>query len=301
MKIKRNAEMTREIMIASVRLAMILAVVIGVMGCGQSQQNQITVIPSIKSLTPSEGFQSTQNLTIEVLGENTHFTAGVTRLTFSGSGVTAESVNVIDSTHLSANVEVNYSAEIGLREVIIISNDEVLTVTGGFTVKLKEDYFPSDEGDAWHYSGTDGSSQIMTVEGTTQVGANTVQILKSSYTPPTGFTTTGESYFKKDNSGVYLFSAQTTEVFTYLSFPLEIGKSWTSYNYSPFTQQATVLARENVTVPAGTFSCYKIGYVFWIGTVEADTQYIWFGDKAGMVKRTSSSSTVEAVLDWKNF
>lgn len=37
-----------------------------------------------------------------------------------------------------------------------------------------------------------------------------------------------------------------------------VGTSWTNYNYeTAFTRKATIDAIENVTVPAGTFLCYK--------------------------------------------
>jgi hypothetical protein len=106
------------------------------------------------------------------------------------------------------------------------------------------------------------------------------------------------------SSGAYYYGSPgwtTTDGYVYLSFPLEVGKSWIFYSMSPFSMIANVTAREDLTLPAGAFECYKVTFVFMNGSLEAGTSNIWFGNNAGMVKSTTSFSTVETVLQWKNF
>jgi hypothetical protein len=151
---------------------------------------------------------------------------------------------------------------------------------------------------------TDGGSQITTVDGTAVVGPKVVQVFKTNTTSSTGVRTTSEVYYVVSSSGAYIygFSGWTTnEAFVYLSFPLEVGKSWVFYNIPPFLTRASVEARENLVLPAGTFDCFKIKYTSFNGTVESSFSNTWYGNGAGMVKITDSSSTVETVLQWKNF
>lgn len=165
-------------------------------------------------------------------------------------------------------------------------------------------YFPNTDSYSWRYSSTDGSSSISTVEGTRQIGSATVQVVKSRYTSASGTVSTGETYWRVEDAGVYIYpSVSTTESMTFLAFPLEVGKTWKTYDYgtSEYSSTASVAARENVTVSAGTFDCYKVGYVTKRGTVELSSSNIWFGDGAGMVKVTSSGSTIESQLAWKSF
>jgi hypothetical protein len=86
---------------------------------------------------------------------------------------------------------------------------------------------------------------------------------------------------------------------TLLAFPLEVGKTW---NAIPVSSQivGTVVARENVTVPAGTFDCYKVSMVTTSGSYSF-TSTAWIGNNVGLVKSTSDYSTAETVLVSKNF
>jgi hypothetical protein len=109
---------------------------------------------------------------------------------------------------------------------------------------------------------------------------------------------------KVDSSGVYYYpSLTTTEAYTFLSYPLEVGKNWIYYDLGPnsYSSRATVAAQEDVTVSAGTFNCYKITFAYLRGTVEVGSSNIWFGKNVGMVKTTTSSTTYETQLVWKSF
>lgn len=179
-----------------------------------------------------------------------------------------------------------------------------ITSTTTTTTTAGENYFPHADGNTWYYAGTDGNTHTITVDGTAVIGTKVVQVFKTFNTSSTGAGTTSEAYYLVSSSGVYNYGGSgwsTTEAFIYLSFPLAVGKSWTFYNIPPVLATASVEARENLVVPAGTFDCFKIKYTYLYGTDEASSSNVWLGNGAGIVKSTNSSSTVETVLQSKNF
>ncbi|MFA4844219.1 MAG: hypothetical protein WC632_04620 [Candidatus Margulisiibacteriota bacterium] len=183
---------------------------------------------------------------------------------------------------------------------LFVSGCSILQPSGGGG---GESYFPHAQGNTWRITGSDGSSQIMTVEGTASIGSTTVQCFSSLYISSSNAKSTSEAYYRIDSSGVYSHGSPSYPTSTgvkILAFPLEVGKSWESISGS-YSTTMSVTAKENVTVPAGTFDCYKIAAVTMYGTVEAGNSNIWLGNNAGIVKVTSSTSTVESVLAWKNF
>jgi hypothetical protein len=158
-------------------------------------------------------------------------------------------------------------------------------------------YFPHADGYSWRRTSADGATGVSTFEGTTQIGSTTTQVFKETWISISGEVTTLETYIRIDDSGVYFYSPSYPDVsITYLSFPLEIGKSW---QYAPISTAgvATVISKETVTVPAGSFECYEIKSVYPSG----DIFYYWYGNNAGLVKSSSNSSTGEGVLEWKSF
>jgi len=171
-----------------------------------------------------------------------------------------------------------------------------------------ENYFPHAQGNTWRHPSTDGSSQVMTVEGTTSVGSITVQKFSSCYHSASGYTSTSEAYYKIDGSGVYSHGSPnypSSVGIPFIVFPLDVGKTWDVIISGSTSAKATVVSKENVTVPAGTFDCYKVSYsstyMNYVGSTETNTSTVWFGNNAGIVKSTTSNSTVETVLEWKNF
>ena len=165
-------------------------------------------------------------------------------------------------------------------------------------------YFPNTEGDTWRYSSTDGSTTMTTAEGMISIASTTAQIFRSTYISASGAISNGETYFRVDNSGVYAYGFLGFPFsigIPLLVFPLEVGKNWNVFVSGPISVNATVVNRENLTVPAGTFDCYKVHYAFMSGTVESYALSFWFGNNAGITKNTTSASTIETVLNWKNF
>jgi hypothetical protein len=166
-----------------------------------------------------------------------------------------------------------------------------------------ESYFPHAQGNAWRMTATDGSSQTMTVEETAMVGSTAVQCFVTLTTSALGTIYTSEAYYRIDGTGVYAHGSPSSPSSTgvqFIAFPLEIGKSWQIVAGS-YTTNFSVMAKENATVPAGTFDCYKITAIYTYGTTEVARSNLWLGNNAGIVKTTSSTSTIESVLAWKNF
>jgi len=184
---------------------------------------------------------------------------------------------------------------------LLVSGCSVLQQSGGGG---GESYFPHANGYAWRMTGSDGSSTIMTVEGTASIGSTTVQCFSSLYISSSNTRSTSEAYYKVDGSGVYAHgspSYPSSIGIPLIQFPLEVGKTWDVMVSGSYSTKATVISKENMTVPAGTFDCYKITLATTYGSSEAYTSTLWLGNNAGIVKSISSTSTVETTLAWKSF
>ncbi|MBU1149106.1 hypothetical protein KKI23_03370 [Patescibacteria group bacterium] len=178
---------------------------------------------------------------------------------------------------------------------------------------VASNYFPHEDGYSWKYIDQNDSATISTIEGTTTINGNTVQIIKSSYPSSSSlstdkgnilgaFTSTGTSYWRVTDDALYVYSSTSdTNPYMSLAFPLEIGKTWTIVEYEGYSLTAKVVANENVTVPAGTFNCYKVDSFSHYGTEEAYMQSLWIGDRAGLVRGERSGGTYTTELEWKNF
>ncbi|NQS90153.1 hypothetical protein HQ584_10235 [Patescibacteria group bacterium] len=167
-------------------------------------------------------------------------------------------------------------------------------------------YFPHNEGNSWIIKSTDGTTTLSTFEGTTVIGGSiTVQnCLSSRFDNEGNLTYMAEEYYRADDTGVYLHGNQyspLTEGLAFLQFPLEVGKSWTFYDGGYYSTIITVAGTERISVPAGTFDCYIVSFGNYVGTVETYTLDFWVGNGVGIAKSTSSISTHESVLEWKNF
>jgi len=183
---------------------------------------------------------------------------------------------------------------------VLVSSCSILqqTSSGG-----GESYFPSAFGNTWFSKSTNGESSIMTVEGMVNIGSITAKRFFTTNFHSSG-ASTNEVYFKIDSSGVYTHGSDgyvSSIGIPFLAFPLEVGKRWDISVTSTFSTRGSILAKENVTVTAGTFDCYKVRFTNYYGTLETDSTDWWFGNNAGIVKIASSSSTFETVLQWKNF
>ena len=187
----------------------------------------------------------------------------------------------------------------------------------------------------------DTSTYFMSVTGVTQVAGSdcyhvnlSVQNAEAGKVgaervarSPSGLVNTsiigGEMWMLKDTfdlakkmpvSLVYGNEISTTLTYTYNGShgaPWEVGKTWTfSTNVSSTTgitwvveSSATVAAEENVTVPAGTFKCYRIEYTaagsaqpslieWWSRGVGMFVKMVDYGSYAGIETRELSSKAL---------
>lgn len=92
-----------------------------------------TQTPTILSAVPNAGQQGQSALPVSITGQNTHFSQGVTQVSF-GSGITVSSVAVTSPTSLTALINIDPSAVIGARTITAVTGSETASLTGGFTV-----------------------------------------------------------------------------------------------------------------------------------------------------------------------
>lgn len=95
----------------------------------------------LSSPSPTMGRRGQQNLTIQLTGVGTHFTAGATSLNL-GAGITVVSpVNVVSPTSATAVISIDQAAAPGLRAVTVTTGSEVATLADGFSVTEAPDPF----------------------------------------------------------------------------------------------------------------------------------------------------------------
>lgn len=161
---------------------------------------------------------------------------------------------------------------------------QTVDATGG------REYFPNTDGYIWNYRSTQtGTTEIGLVKysfnGTTTVGGLTVQKYKGEAFLGT-LANTSESLMRVTDTDVKTYgstTSPTTEATNYFIFPLKIGNKWLISG----TNEATVVAQENVSVPAGTYiNCFKIRYPY--GSSYTD---MWLAKNVGIVKLLSYSTT----------
>ena len=70
--------------------------------------------PTLNAASPASAQQGQQNVIVHLTGQNTHWTAGATTVTF-GQGITVGAVSVSDATTLDAVISVDALASLGGR------------------------------------------------------------------------------------------------------------------------------------------------------------------------------------------
>lgn len=250
-------------------------------GCGQGQKaadenSNLTLLVSPEAVILMTG--STQQFAYSIMTASLMSTADVVWTVVGGVGT-------IDATGLftavaegEGTIEARVGSAIGRARV---------TVSGG-----GRSYFPSKDGYSWKWD-SPSISYLVTVEGTEQIDSISTQVGKITFIS-NDFTGTLKTYWKIDDTGVYYYpDGVSSESFTILNFPLEVGKTWEcnspSGSYYPTT--VTVIASENIITLAGIFDCYKVSYVAGGGTT-----YYWFGNGAGAIKALMAGSTEEVSL-----
>jgi hypothetical protein len=88
--------------------------------------------PSISSITPSQGAQG-QILSVNVIGQNTSFSAVATQLSL-GSGITVSALTVNSATSLTAQIVIAALAAPGARNVVVTTGAQTVSLANGFSV-----------------------------------------------------------------------------------------------------------------------------------------------------------------------
>ena len=102
-----------------------------------SSNTTITVNPpqvaTILSVSQNTGQQGQQNLSVEIIGQFTHFVQGTTAANF-GTGITVASLTVNSPTAATAVLNIDPAAVVDPRRVTLTTGAEMATLGNGFTV-----------------------------------------------------------------------------------------------------------------------------------------------------------------------
>ncbi len=100
-----------------------------------------TGTPYIQSVSPPTGTQGTNNLSVTLTGQFTHFAtpagcpgAGTCSVANFGAGITVVSTTASDATHAVAIINIDPAATIASRNVSVVTGGETASITGGFSV-----------------------------------------------------------------------------------------------------------------------------------------------------------------------
>jgi hypothetical protein len=142
--------------------------------------------PSITQATPNTAPQGQQNVTVQLTGSFTNFTAGATVASF-GPGVTlAGPLTVASPTTATAVLLIDPWAATGARTVTLTTGQEVATAVNGFTVTPRPDGFsntcvsPSNLGQLYPGASKQATGQLY--------AANTEEWFYVTFSPGSGLT-----------------------------------------------------------------------------------------------------------------
>lgn len=168
------------------------------------------------------------------------------------------------------------------------------------------DYWPCAIGNLWDYVYTmtlDTGDTTMSVTGSitiTIVGdtvlINDQYVFMQEYVVTMSGSVDRDTYYiaETDTTILRFNSVYDTIPDVMLEFPLETGNNWIVSG----SQTASVLGRQNISVPAGTYNCYEVAYAAY-----GDTVYDYFAANTGIVKEYMSDTesgmtlTVEVELE----
>lgn len=164
------------------------------------------------------------------------------------------------------------------------------TSTTSTTMVLTKDYYPNADGNVWIYQTLDfmsGSTTEATAEatfnGTQAVDGLTAQIQIISG----GAVETQEALIIATNSDVKEYGGPdgpTTEAnIRDLLFPSVVGDRW-EYDLVGDITTTEPLAVESVSVPAGTFNCFRVRIVGPSGPTGHPENIFWYAKDVGLVK-----------------
>lgn len=206
----------------------------------------------------------------------------------------------------------------------------IAIVCGSVSDGHTQNYYPDDFGNTWTLRSEDGiEERVVTIEGPETIGSESLKVISDGTYPVSDPASNNPNKFfiKTAPNGVLIFRAIATVAVlgeitinysppaTFLPNPVELGSEWIvdgEATASLFglaikieaTNTATVLAIEDVTVPAGTFQdCLKIEQKLEsqltpaLATLPSTSSIMWLAPDIGLVKATNSDGIVFDLID----
>lgn len=102
----------------------------------------IGTAPQIKLVCPTTGQAGQQLVQVNLTGNHTHWTQGITTASF-GPGVTVESLSVQDSMQILATISIDPAAALGPRTVVTVTDSEVAVATNPYIITALASVAPS--------------------------------------------------------------------------------------------------------------------------------------------------------------
>lgn len=168
-----------------------------------------------------------------------------------------------------------------------------------------EDYYPMATGSTWDYEGsitqTTTAAAVDTIhtstgrneiagKATLTSGEEVARFVNIETThcrqPETTWVFTDTSYARQEGDYILAYeSLDDTEPDTALALPLELNKTWQIHVAGDTVTTGTVVAQEDVTVPAGTYKdCWKVEVTTVDGSDGIPKMHYWYADGIGRVK-----------------
>lgn len=92
------------------------------------------LIAVISSITPHSGEQGQSGLSLAITGQNTHFSAGTSLLSFSNAGIAVTGLTIESPTSATATVTIDPGATLGFSDVLMTTGGEGASLLSGFQV-----------------------------------------------------------------------------------------------------------------------------------------------------------------------
>jgi len=127
---------------------------------------EVGLTPEISEVSPPTGAQGVMSLDVSITGLHTDFVDGVSVASFSGTGITVNSTTVTDETHAVANINIDLSAPLGLRDVTVTTGDEAAFGGALFEVTVSTLSVSVDPG-SWEVGAAEAGAAVTTWTATT--------------------------------------------------------------------------------------------------------------------------------------
>ena len=176
-----------------------------------------------------------------------------------------------------------------------------------------KELWPLAIGNEWNFNARAlganvGETMRLSITSTEKIGDTDTYVLTWSY--PSQGRVFQKEYYAWKGGKLYAYktlvdtqSNQLDPPMLMLDFPLSVGHKWTWNGYAGAnrgTVSGEVISMERTTVPAGTFSAYKIRYLIRTGNSEA-TSVRWFAEGVGLVREEDSFQTSTIVTELMSY